>query len=205
VKHLLFITSICFLISCSKSSSSYNNSGGSGSTGTPPVTNTPGVTFSAQATTTSWTIPLTSYTVDSNISCTLQADSASGSGVFSGQVYVFNFNQITSPADYGVTLVLPANNYPSFQFPLNTAININYDSSFYNQLILMSSVVFTSTEYIGPCDSTNFTLTITRNSNNTIDGTFSANYYEGVALQTQPTGVGMVTNGVFKNVPLKTK
>jgi hypothetical protein len=170
------------------------------------------VSYTASAQTLHWNDTAQQYQIDSilgSAECFENNFPKSSDSVFSGNVYEFDFEEQTAANSgitaYGVVFLIPGQNYPNFSFPLNTPIAIDLNSSFYQSLAINSFVIFSSSQAVDLVDSASITLVITRNSNGTIDGTFSALYYTVVPNAPSPTGIGEVTNGVFKNVPLKSK
>lgn len=148
----------------------------------------PSVYYDASANTSGFSSALTPYHIDST------NGSAQCLYVTASSSYLFEFNQNT----WGVLFQIPSAQYPNFQFPLNTALNFNLDSAHYWDLTSTSEISFSQNQSIAQCDSINITLTITRKSDSTIDGTFSGIFYIG-----NPFGSGTITNGTFKNLPLK--
>ncbi|HUZ61173.1 MAG TPA: hypothetical protein VMU83_20525 [Hanamia sp.] len=187
-KILIFICALSLLIACNKSKDNISIIKGTAS-------------YGAGGGTLFWNEGYyPDYKIDSingNASCSL-ISFTSNIPFYSGKIYTFNFSQEgtgLNPQNYGITFVVPADNYPSFKFPLNTPLIFNYYSnSQYAALAQVPDIIFTSTESIGFCDSAKVTITITNNSPTSITGNFTFSIYSTL------TGANGAANGVFKNI-----
>jgi hypothetical protein len=104
-----------------------------------------------------------------------------------------------------LNFIIPAQNYPNFSFPLNTPISFDCNTNFYKKLSANGTLIFSPSQVFIECDSVTVNLVITRNSKGTIDGTFSALLYTRANNGTATSGTGVISNGVFTNVPISTQ
>ncbi|HLX91314.1 MAG TPA: hypothetical protein VKR32_06505 [Puia sp.] len=179
MKRVLFAI-VLLTFSCKKAS---NNSSTTKKTG-------PSIFYTAKASVQSFTVNPTVYHIDSTY--------GSAECLLYNGAYMFNFNEDTASSIWGVLFAIPSSNYPGFQFPLDSAISFDLNDSATAALASASGVTFNLTETVGQCDSVHVTFTVSRNSDSTIDGTFSGTWYSS-----NPFGTATVTNGTFKNLPLK--
>lgn len=118
-------------------------------------------------------------------------------GKFNGPSYSFNFGEVVSAVQYSVSFIIPADSLNGNNFAINQTVNYIYNSaSYYNMRSACNMTFSYNTAFVGS-DSALLSVTISRFSNNTVDGTFSMKIY--------PNGFGYaeVTNGLFANIAIK--
>lgn len=191
-KILLFIFGI-YLIGCSKQTAKDS----------PQIVSKGTASYGAGAITNSWNASYyPNYKVDSingHTSCLLGNFRGDD---YSGLTYTFGFVQSGTgayPLIYGINFTIPDGPYTSFNFPLNTPLIFEYSPSHYKSIASVCSVTFSGTESLSFFDSAKITVTFSRISNNSIDGTFSGDFYREM-----PPATASLRNGVFANVPITT-
>lgn len=138
-------------------------------------------------------------TINGSTSCHL-SNFKSNDG-YSGLIYMFYFYQSTTGANplvYGISFAIPADTYPSFNFPLNTPLSYYYNSTSYKSMASICGITFSASHAVSFFDSANVSVTITKFSGSTIDGTFSCDFYTKI-----PPVTASARNGIFTNVPIK--
>jgi hypothetical protein len=120
------------------------------------------------------------------------------SNPYSGRIYLFQFTENSINQSWGIIFGIPASGILDFNFPLNHLLTFNLSQPIYQNLLPAFGVNFDKTKESAQPDSVSITITITRNSGGTIDGTFSGNFFGGF-----PIHDAVLKAGIFKNVPLK--
>ena len=182
MKKVIFVFLSCILmLGCKKSSSKAVNSGG----GT--------ASYGAYGYSNGWNVP---YIANN----TIEAPGNSTDCIYytNAKTYEFYLTQQSPTTTYGLTFAIPGGSFPNFTIPVNQQFNFNLNSATSDNVVSLFSISFSSTESVGQPDSVSLSLTITRLSNNTMDGKFAFQLFYGTLEG------GYVNNGLFQDMPYKT-
>jgi hypothetical protein len=144
------------------------------------------------------------YTFDDDgvLSCTYSPSMNSQPGSYNGPYYLFNFGEAIFlngiPENYSISFAIPADTLNNNGFALNQSIQYSYTpGSYYQNLLTSCWIMFSQTISFKAFDSARLNVTISRYSNQTVDGNFTLSVYA------PGSNYASAQFGVFKSISVR--
>lgn len=124
-------------------------------------------------------------------------NSGDPAGTYSGSTYLFSFEQSSGPVAYGLQFEIPVDSLPSGKLAAGISETFKLTASVFSPCLGQCISMSSPSELVTASDSANISISISRYSSGSIDGTFEAQFY-GINY-----AYAYISSGTFMNLPVK--